>query len=724
MGEQVGKKHLRPHQFSGINAHGNERSPCQISQSCAVRLHSEDESCEIRRAELITRTLFKISNAVNTTKSLDELYRTIHQVLGEIMDLTNFFIAIYDKECGCVSFPYFVDEFDSDATYEDQINEENSLTGEVIMTRKAVFWDKEDLLARAAQNRVVGTVPNVWLGVPLIIQDEVIGVMAAQRYAEPHSYERIDLDIMISVSDQIALAIERKRNEQTIIANEKRYRNIIESIQDGYYEIDLRGNILLANHATCLLLGVEEKTIIGSNVSQYLSKRALLQLPPVYNAVIKRGQPTGTIEFELHLPAGSKRYVETVVSGIRADNGEVTGFRGIARDVTERKKTEQLQKEFREKMQQAQRLESLGTLAGGIAHDFNNLLMGIQGRVELMLINLAQDHPHYGQLKSIEEYTKSAAGLTARLLGFARGGKYEVRPVDLNAVVEKSIRMFARTKKEITLKTRLSKHLPAVEADAGQLEQVLINLLVNGAQAIAVQGTITVSTDIEVMSEARARYFNLAAGRYVKVSIADNGMGMNQATMDRIFEPFFTTKKKGYGTGLGLAMVYGILRNHSGAITVESTIGEGSTFTFFLPATAEDSIAETTGAICLEEGVETILLVDDEEMIIEVGREMLMALGYKVLVAGTGHDAIQMYAEKMDGIHLVIIDMIMPQMGGGELFDNLKKINPDVRVLLSSGYSIDGQAQEILERGCRGFIQKPFSISKLSIKLREVLGRE
>ena len=675
------------------------------------------------RAELITRTLFKISNAVATTKDLDELYRSIHRILGEVMDLTNFYIALYDNTLGRASFPYFVDTFDSDEVYTDQINIENSLTGAVLKARQPVFLDEQTLAERARKNRVIGTVPKVWIGVPLKMRDEVIGIMAAQCYRSQHTYEQIDLDIMSSVSDQVALAIERKRNEQTIVASEKRYRNIIESIEDGYYEVDLSGRVLLVNQAICMMLGEDEQAILGANVSKYLNKSVLKNLAAVFDKVIRDEKPTDTLEFELFLPAGGIRYIETVISDIRSDQGEPLGFRGIARDVTQRKQQEQARKAFAQRLQQAQRLESLGTLAGGIAHDFNNLLMGIQGRIDLMRTNLSEKHPFFFQLNSIEEYVESAANLTARLLGFARGGKYEVRPVAINSVVSKSIRLFGRTRKEITLITRLADTLPPVEVDVNQLEQVLINLLVNAAQAMVDHGTtITVTTDLVLMNESSASFLELTPGEYVKVEVADSGIGMDKPTLEKIFDPFFTTKAKGHGTGLGLAMVYGILRNHGGAITADSAPGQGSVFSFYLPKSHKEVAREATEPSRMEAGCETILLVDDEQMIIEVGRELLSALGYQVLVAGSGQRAVEIYRTVGEQIDLVIIDMIMPQMGGGELFDTLLAMNPQVRVLLASGYSIDGQARQILERGCLGFIQKPFSLAQLSVKLREVLG--
>ncbi|MCP4340065.1 MAG: PAS domain S-box protein [Desulfobulbaceae bacterium] len=677
---------------------------------------------ERKRAEQITRTLFRISNAVNTAKDLGDLYASIHSILKKVIDLNNFFIAIYDKKASRVSFPYFVDQFDSGSIYADQFSEENSLTGTVITTQNTVFLNKTELQQRGAENRVIGTVPTAWIGVPLKIKEEVIGVMAAQSYEDQHCFNAIDLDILTSVSDQVAIAIERKSNEQAIITSEKRYRNIIESIEDGYYEIDLKGDLTLINQAMCRMLGYSEEELLGNDTVRYINKEMAQQFNDAFAAVLATDIPGKILEFEYRSKGEGLRYAETVVSAIRNDEQEPTGFRGIVRDTTERKATEKSRRALADQLQQSQRLESLGTLAGGIAHDFNNLLMGIQGRTALMLNGLAEEHPHYSQLENIEEYVASAAKLTTRLLGFARGGKYEVRPVELNSLIEKSIQLFGRTKKEITIKTTLQSDVCSVEVDANQIEQVLLNLLVNAGQAMPEGGLIKIATSQVILKENDARLYSISPGNYVQLTLSDTGGGMDNDTMQKIFDPFFTTKSIGYGTGLGLAMVYGIIRNHSGAISVKSALNQGAVFTILLPSTDKKGSTEDEKSLVVEKGTETILLVDDEPMILEVGQEILAALGYRVLSAASGQEAIDAYSETQYKIDLFIIDMIMPHMSGSELFDRLRKINPTVKVLLSSGYSINGQAREIINRGCKGFIQKPFSISQLSVKIREILS--
>jgi len=386
-------------------------------------------------------------------------------------------------------------------------------------------------------------------------------------------------------------------------------------------------------------------------------------------------------------------------------------------DITEKKRLEA-------RLQGAQRMEAIGTLAGGIAHDFNNLLMGIQGNASLLIFNKDAVHPDYEQLKNIENYVLQGSDLTRQLLGFARGGKYEVEVLNLNEVIKRENRMFTRTKKEIVFHEQYEKDLWSVKVSKGQIEQVLLNLYINAWQAMPVGGDIYVQTNNILLDQHFIKPFQVTPGKYIKISIIDSGTGMDEATLQRIFEPFFTTKKMGRGIGLGLASVYGIIKNHGGFIDVYSEKGNGTFFYIYLPAIDTQNTLqnkEIGPRDKITPGTETILFVDDEDMITDVGRQLLEKLGYTVLTAGSGREAVEIFQKHLNEISLVIIDMIMPGLNGGETYDELKKIDPNIKVLLASGYSINGLAQDILDRGCHGFIQKPFNIKTLSNKIRTVL---
>ncbi|MBU1130457.1 PAS domain S-box protein, partial [Patescibacteria group bacterium] len=377
---------------------------------------------------------------------------------------------------------------------------------------------------------------------------------------------------------------EREIAEEALRESEEKYRSILESIEDGYYEVGLAGNFTFFNDAMCKILKYPADELMGMNNREYMDEENAKKIYKVFNTIYQTGVSTKALDWKLIRKDGTECFVETAVSLIKGPNGQPIGFRGIARDITGRKLAEEERKKLESQLYQAERMESLGTLAGGIAHDFNNFLMGIQGRTSLMLMDIDSSYPHFEHLKGIEAYVKSLAELTTQLLGFARGGKYELKPTDLNTLVKKQNHMFGRTKKEIIIHEKLEKNLWAAEVDQGQIEQVLLNLYVNAWQAMPGGGDLYVQTECITIDENYGKPIQLEPGRYVKISITDTGVGMDEATRQRIFDPFFTTKEMGRGTGLGLASAYGIIKNHGGMINVYSEKGLGTTFNIYLPA--------------------------------------------------------------------------------------------------------------------------------------------
>ena len=527
----------------------------------------------------------------------------------------------------------------------------------------------------------------------------------------------------------------RLKNENEVLNgklafSEERYRYLVQNSPDIIYTLDEQGNFTFISHAVERLLSFKIEQLIGKPYTTIIHEEDLKKSKWLFNERRTDDRAASGIKLRLKVCSNNAQFKHCEVRHLTIElksNGmynkpatekdkKFLGTYGVARDISDRKRLEA-------QLQQAQRMEALGTLAGGISHDFNNLLMGIQGRTSLMLIDKDSSHPDFEHLRGIEDYVKSAADLTRQLLGFAMGGKYEVKPTDLNEMVKETSMMFGRAKKEIKIHQRYQKELWAVTADQGQIEQVMLNLYVNAWQSMPGGGDLYIATENVPLDEDFVKPFNVEPGKYVKISVTDTGIGMDEATQQRIFDPFFTTREMGRGTGLGLASVYGIIKNHGGFIDVYSVKGEGATFNIHLPASEIEAKEDRKLSEELLKGTETVLLIDDEDMIIDVGSQMLETLGYEVLPARNGNEAMDIYTKEKDKIDMVVLDMIMPDMSGGETYDRLKEINPDIKVLLSSGYSINGQAKEILGRGCDGFIQKPFSMIQLSQKMREILDK-
>jgi PAS domain S-box-containing protein len=522
---------------------------------------------------------------------------------------------------------------------------------------------------------------------------------------------------LASTTEQLKLELtERKRAEEALRESEQRFKSLSENAPDIIFTVGLDGTFTYLNPAFEKILGYKREEGLGSSFAGF----AMQVDTRNYNNLFKRirdGRETiRDMAIVLIHKDGSARVFNLSGAPNVDAAGEVTGMVGVLKDISEQRR---LESQFR----QAQKMEAIATLSSGIAHDFNNLLMGIQGETSIMLVGIKPSHPHYEGLKGIQKQVQSGVELTKQLLGYARKDKHKVKAINLNQLVEETSETFGRIKKEITIRRELAEDLYPIEADQGQIEQVLLNLFVNAADAMPDGGDLILKTENMTYPDIQGKVYDSKPGNYVLLTVTDTGIGIDKGTMESIFDPFFTTKETGEGTGLGLASAYSIIRSHGGHIDVESTEGYRTTFRVYLPAPEQEALEALKTAEQYVKGSGTILLVDDEEVVLKVGSELLETMGYRVLLARDGKEAIEVYRRQRDDIDLVLLDMVMPNIGGGKAYDYLKKINPNIKVLLASGYSIDGQATEILNRGCNGFIQKPFTMRELSTKIMEVLER-
>ncbi len=488
------------------------------------------------------------------------------------------------------------------------------------------------------------------------------------------------------------------------------FEAIINNMSEGILELTSDARIVIANPSAISLVGISEEKLLASKFLELFEKENKQRIKTIFDSIweerqiIPEDSPiilNGRLVSLNFIPIKDAIHESIIV---------------IITDVTEKKQIE-------EKLMQAQKMEAIGTLAGGIAHDFNNLMTVMQGNVSLMLMTMESDHPYHEHLRNIEQQIISGAKLTSQMLGYASQGKYEIQAIDLNNLLDATSEAFGRMRKDLTIERYLDADLFGIQADKAQIEQVLLNLYINAADAMPDGGKLILKTTNVDHKKIPGRIYDPTPGSYVELTVTDTGIGMGKETLDRVFEPFFTTKTIGKGTGLGLASAYGVIKGHDGYIEVDSEKGHGTTFYIYLPASGSMCLPKKTKPTGkLFNGQGTILFVDDEETVLDVGVKILEKLGYRVFAANGGEKSIHVYKKMKDKIDMVILDMIMPKMGGGVVYEQIKSINPKVKVLLSSGYSKDGQATELLNRGCKGFIQKPFTINELSGKIGEILA--
>ncbi len=691
--------------------------PQQIAGRSVGRVWSYRDVTEPTRAELIQLATYRISEAAHAAHTLHELYGAIHRIVGELMPAKNFYIALYDASSDLLTFPYFVDEYDQDFPTK---RPGKGLTEYVLRTGRPLLVTPEVQaeLERSGEVELIGPPSIDWVGVPLKIGDRTIGVLVAQTYAPGVRYGETEKHILQFVSTQVAMAIERRRTAEQLLESERKYRLLFETNPEPMFVYDFDTLRILA--------------VNGAAVARYgYSEPEFLQLTL---RDIRSPDQQARLDDELaRRPAG-----ETLRTGVRHRTKDGKPFEVdlvarplefagrsarlvLARDVT-------TQRQLEEQLRQSQKMEAVGQLAGGIAHDFNNLLTAILGSTQLLSNNTPVGDPRREDVDEIRQAGLRAAELTRQLLAFSRRQVLAPKVLDLNAVVANMDRMLRRVLGEdVMFVTSLDPAAGTVNADPGQLEQVLLNLAVNARDAMPAGGRLSIETTRTTLhAEQVERRHRMPPGDYVCLAVADTGVGMDDGTQAHLFEPFFTTKEVGKGTGLGLATVYGIVKQSGGYIWVYSEPGHGTTVKVYLPRVpgVAEPPAPPPDIRPVRRGDETVLLVEDAAPVRALARRSLEAHGYTVLDATDGHTALEISARFAGAIDILVTDVVMPGMSGRELAQRLAPLRPSMKVLYTSGYTDDAMVRQGVLNAGVAFLQKPFVPDSLARKVRDVLDGE
>ncbi len=804
---------------------------------------------ERRREEQLRAAVYSITQATDLADTLDNLYHRVHEIISSVMPAKNFYIALYDEKEQMVSFPYFVDEVDSDAPPQ-KIG--RGLTGYVLRTGKPLLCDDVRLheLIQQGDAESIGAPSTIWLGVPLIVERKTIGAMVVQHYSDARAYGAREQQVMEFVSSQVAKAIDKKRSEEALQVSEKRFRALIENSSDVIVMVSADATINYASQTVMRVLGYTPEELTGRNGLELVysddlefasktlveivqkpgeSKLVILRLrhkdgsvrwiesvvsnllhePGVQGIVInfrditERKQadkalldsekkfrtlfeeskdgiflstpdgklldvnPAGIqlfeypskgeilqqdiakdlyynpedretfkntlseqgyvvdLEYQIKTKSGERKIVLESASAVKDDGGNVVAYRGYIRDITERKKLE-------DQLRQAQKMESIGTLAGGIAHDFNNLLGIILGYASLLEDDKLNRQKTLQSIDTIKKAAERGANLVRQLLTFARKSEAWFESVNANETIKELVKMLNQTfPKTINISVQLDEHLPSIVADAGQLHQALLNLCVNSRDAILDRhkdttgtGQLVMSTSLLSKPDMLYKFPEATSEEYVMISVHDSGMGMNEETRARIFEPFYTTKELGKGTGLGLSVVYGVINNHRGFINVESEPGQGTAFYLYFPIKKREIAHAQIPSIeekKISRNNETILVVEDEEMLLDLVKSLLEDRGYNVMTARDGQEGLDKYTTHHKQIACILTDMGLPKLGGWEMFLKMKEVNPDVKAILASGYCDPKIRSEMMNEGAKDFIQKPYVTEIVLNRIREVI---
>ncbi len=515
-------------------------------------------------------------------------------------------------------------------------------------------------------------------------------------------------------------------SEEALKHSEAKYRQLANHAPTGIYKVDFNtGKLVSVNDVMCEYTGYTEEELLNMSALDFLTEESQKRFLDRLDNLLNGKQIPRTVEYKAKAKDGHEFWIFLDARYEYDRDGKPSGATVVAHDITDRKKAEEEKLRLEDQLQQAQKMEAVGTLAGGIAHDFNNILSVIIGYTELILMNGNVDSEVKQNLKEIFNASKHARDMVKQILAFSRQSKHERKPIQVRHIIKEALKMLrASLPATIKIQQKMEKNTGVIEADPTQFHQVLMNLCTNAAHAMHEKdGVLEISlSNIDWDQNAAARPAELKPGPYLKLSVRDTGDGINPDAQDQIFEPYFTTKEKGEGTGLGLAVVQGIIKSHNGAVTVESTVGQGSTFNVYLPIIQRNVATDEVVSAPLPMGQERILLVDDEQPLVEIGKQMLERLGYTVAARTSSVEALELFKAQPGRFDLVITDIVMPNMTGETLAKKLMDIRADIPVILCTGYSEKFTRQQASQMGVRSFLMKPLLMQDLANTVRQALA--
>jgi two-component system cell cycle sensor histidine kinase/response regulator CckA len=677
-------------------------------------LLSYQDITEFERMEAQRMVLSNVVHALNETSNLDDLLHQIHGALKKVVYAENFFVALHDPQTEMFHFPFFVDQFDPPPPPQKVAR---TCMAYIFRSGKSCLIPQLefDRLAAEGEVELVGSASPAWLGVPLKTPNATIGVLVVQHYQNESAYDQRDLEFLDSAGAHIALAIERVRAEESIRKSESMFRLLFSHTPLPMWVFDTESlQFLQVNEATTKAYGFSEAEFRGMTVRDVRPD----QDAPSLAAHIEEWKQDGRHQGQWQHKRKDGKCFEVDVISHKLEYAGRSVRLVVAQDVSERLLLEG-------QLRQAQKMEAIGRLAGGVAHDFNNLLMVIKGHTELLLNVLPPADHVTRKVEQIDRSADRAGALTRQLLAFSRMQVLQPRAINLNSVVQEMANLIPRLiGEDIELVVRSSADLGTIRADASQMEQIIMNLAVNSRDAMPMGGRFTIETsNVELDNLYRAAHPVVQPGKYVLLAVSDTGTGMDAETQAHIFEPFFTTKEQGKGTGLGLATVYGVVKQSGGFIWVYSELRRGTTFKIYLPRVDEAAASVPVVHIPsnLARGTETVLLAEDEQDVREVAREFMESAGYTVLEAAGGAEALQVSAAHAGSIDLLITDMVMPGISGQELARKMRALREGIRVIYMSGYSEHAAGEAAKCDAAAMVLTKPFSRAVLLRTVRDIL---